>query len=104
MKISSRSRKTRARNPSHFGSKIQSPLVGNSPIRLASIGKTGGFTGRFTRQSYTEGANGGDLAPPQNRHIDRCSLRKRGFLHLYTNARRRTRAFGRASCSVCARQ
>src|SRR6185295_3468298 len=31
--------------------------------------------------------------PPQSRHIDRCSLRKRGFLHLYRNARRRTRAF-----------
>src|SRR5687768_9389313 len=35
----------RARNPSHFGSKTHSPAVGNSATRLASIGRTGGFTG-----------------------------------------------------------
>src|SRR5687768_14037573 len=39
------SRKIRARKPSHFGSKIQSPFVGSSLTRFASIGKTGGFTG-----------------------------------------------------------
>src|SRR6478672_162014 len=48
MRISSPSRKTSARKPSHLGSKIQLPSSGSSPIRLASIGKMGGFTGRFT--------------------------------------------------------
>src|ERR1700722_9182146 len=48
MKISSPSRNTRARKPSHFGSKIQSPSAGNSSTRFASIGKIGGFTGRST--------------------------------------------------------
>src|SRR5689334_22949004 len=37
-----------ARNPSHLGSKIQLSPAGKSSTRLASIGKTGGFTGRFT--------------------------------------------------------
>src|SRR2546426_10834964 len=48
-RISSPSRNTSVRNPSHFGSKIHVPPAGNSPTRLASIGKTGGFTGRFIR-------------------------------------------------------
>src|ERR1700735_2904692 len=48
MRISSPSRKINARNPSHFGSKIQVWPTGNSSIRLASIGSNGGFTGRFT--------------------------------------------------------
>src|SRR5262245_18491473 len=46
MKISSPSRKTRARNPSHFGSKIQLSPSGNSLTRLASIGRIGAFTSR----------------------------------------------------------
>src|ERR1700730_14145545 len=45
MKISSLSRNTRARKPSHFGSKIHAPVLGNSLTRFASIGKIGGFTG-----------------------------------------------------------
>src|SRR5258705_7874515 len=48
IRISSPSRKTSARNPSHFGSKIQSPSAGNSLTRLASIGNSGGFTGSCT--------------------------------------------------------
>src|ERR1700735_4277376 len=52
MKISSPSRKTKARKPSHFGSKIQSPSVGNSSTRLASIGNSGGVTGRGRFLSY----------------------------------------------------
>ena len=36
------------RNPSHFGSKIKLWPLGNSSIRFASIGNSGGFTGRFT--------------------------------------------------------
>src|ERR1700761_8849212 len=43
--MSSPSRKTRARNPSHLGSKTQVSPGGSSPTRLASIGRTGGFTG-----------------------------------------------------------
>src|SRR5580658_8891593 len=48
MKISSPSRNTSARKPSHFGSKTQSPSDGNSSTRLASIGKIGGLTGSCT--------------------------------------------------------
>src|SRR5260370_1305720 len=48
IRISSPSRKTRARNPSHFGSKIHPSPCGRSLVRLASIGKTGGLTGRRT--------------------------------------------------------
>ena len=48
IRISSRSRKINARNPSHFGSKIHVWPAGNSSIRLASIGSIGGFAGRFT--------------------------------------------------------
>src|SRR5437867_6392672 len=51
IRISSPSRNTNARNPSHFGSKIHDPPVGNSATLFASIGKTGGFTGRCTPQS-----------------------------------------------------
>src|SRR5271155_1191781 len=57
MRISSPSRKINARNPSHFGSKIQLWPAGNSSIRFASIGSTGGFTGRFTLPSYYCDAN-----------------------------------------------
>src|SRR6185503_3721786 len=39
------SRKTSARKPSHFGSKIHSPAVGSSLTRFASIGRIGGLTG-----------------------------------------------------------
>ncbi|HEX7231582.1 MAG TPA: hypothetical protein VF452_14385, partial [Candidatus Binatia bacterium] len=50
---------------SHLGSKIHAPAPGNSPTRLASIGKTGGFTGRFigycARAPYPE-VNGGGIA------------------------------------------
>src|ERR1700733_13059500 len=45
MRISSPSRKTKARKPSHLGSKIQVLPTGNSATRLASMGKTGGLTG-----------------------------------------------------------
>src|SRR5271170_7289473 len=43
--MSSPSRKTRARKPSHFGSNNHPSPAGNSPTRFASMGKTGGFTG-----------------------------------------------------------
>src|ERR1700716_2272735 len=43
--MSSPSRKTRDRKPSHFGSKTHVSPAGNSPTRLASMGRTGGFTG-----------------------------------------------------------
>src|SRR3984957_15457039 len=43
--MSSPSRKTRARKPSHFGSKTHVSPEGISPTRLASMGRTGGFTG-----------------------------------------------------------
>ena len=49
---SSPSRKIRTRKPSHFGSKIHSPSDGSSETRLASIGRTVGFTGRFTLLLY----------------------------------------------------
>src|SRR6266702_6529045 len=52
MKISSSSQKTSARKPSHFGSNTQSSPGGSSSTRLASIGRSGGFTGRFTYQWY----------------------------------------------------
>ena len=48
IRISSPSRKTSARNPSHLGSNIQSSPSGNSPTRLASMGRSGGFTGSCT--------------------------------------------------------
>jgi hypothetical protein len=41
---SSPSRKTRQRNPSHFGSKIRSESSGMVPAGLASIGLTGGVS------------------------------------------------------------
>src|ERR1700751_1161771 len=44
-RISSPSRKTRARKPSHFGSNTHPSSAGNSLTRLASMGRTGGFTG-----------------------------------------------------------
>src|SRR6185503_4001408 len=46
MKSSSRSRKMSVRNPSHLGSKIHPSPGGSSATRLASIGRTGGLTGR----------------------------------------------------------
>src|SRR5690349_11743390 len=52
MNTSLPSRKIKARKPSHFGSKIQLPVVGSSATRFASIGKTGGFTGSCMRPSY----------------------------------------------------
>src|SRR4051812_28199306 len=52
MKISSPSRKTNARKPSHLGSKIHAPAAGNSLTRLASIGKTVGCTGSCTSRVY----------------------------------------------------
>src|SRR5215472_7474804 len=48
MRISSPSRNTSARKPSHLGSKIHSSPSGNSLTRLASIGKIGGWTFKFT--------------------------------------------------------
>src|SRR6185437_2507491 len=38
--------------PSHLGSKIHPSPAGNSPTRLASIGKIGGLTGRCTTSCY----------------------------------------------------
>src|SRR4051812_5473460 len=46
MNSSSPSRNTRVRKPSHFGSKIQPSPGGSLSTRFASIGRTGGFTGR----------------------------------------------------------
>src|SRR5688572_3484297 len=46
MKRSSPSRKISVRKPSHFGSKSHPSPCGSSLTRFASIGKTGGFTGR----------------------------------------------------------
>src|SRR5678815_2169483 len=46
MNSSSPSRNTSVRKPSHFGSKIQLSPGGSSLTRLASIGRTGGLTGR----------------------------------------------------------
>ena len=48
IRISFLSQKTNARTPPHLGSKIQIPPIGNSPIRLDSIGNIGGFIWRFT--------------------------------------------------------
>jgi hypothetical protein len=53
MKISSPSRNTSARKPSHLGSKIQLPSAGNSSTRFASIGRIGGFTERSTPHGIT---------------------------------------------------
>src|SRR5689334_4400268 len=52
MRISSPSRNTNERNPSHFGSKIQLSPSGKSLTRFASIGKIGGGTARFMYSSY----------------------------------------------------
>src|SRR6185436_14881842 len=46
MKSSSPSRKISVRNPSHLGSKSHPSPGGRSLTRLASIGRTGGVTGR----------------------------------------------------------
>src|SRR6202035_3065922 len=53
MKLSSPSRNTSARKPSHLGSKIQSPSAGNSSTRFASIGRIGGFSRRSTPHGIT---------------------------------------------------
>src|SRR5260370_23878652 len=53
MKISSPSRNTSARKPSHLGSKIQSPSAGNSSTRFASIGRIGGFCRRSPPHGIT---------------------------------------------------
>src|SRR6267143_4494717 len=53
MKISSPSRNTSARKPSHLGSKIQLPSAGNSSTRFASIGRIGGFSRRSTPHGIT---------------------------------------------------
>src|ERR1700733_2321296 len=52
MRISSPLRKTSARKPSHFGSKTHASPAGNSLTRLASMGRTGGFTGSCTMPWY----------------------------------------------------
>src|ERR1700690_662946 len=57
MTTSSPSRKTSARKPSHFGSKIHPSPRGSSPTRSASIGKTGGATGNCMPACYREGAS-----------------------------------------------
>src|SRR5580704_14155605 len=57
MKISSPSRNTSARKPSHLGSKTQSPSDGNSSTRFASIGKIGGLTGSCTLYGIPHRAN-----------------------------------------------
>ena len=59
MNTSSPSRKTRARNPSHFGSNNQPSPTGRSSAGLASIGSTGGWNGR--RRSTTGGGYAGPL-------------------------------------------
>src|ERR1700678_4176768 len=46
MKISSPSRKTSTRKPSHLGSKIHPSPSGKPATRFASIGKRGGLSGR----------------------------------------------------------
>src|SRR6202047_1564351 len=51
MKISSPSRNTSARKPSHLDTKIQSPPACNSSTRFASIGSIGGFSRRSTTHS-----------------------------------------------------
>src|SRR5580765_5258242 len=45
MNISSPSRKTSVRKPSHLGSKIQPSPDGNSSTRVASMGSSGGLIG-----------------------------------------------------------
>src|SRR4051812_26009188 len=62
MNISSPSRKTSERKPSHLGSKIHSPSDGISPTRLASIGSTGGLTGRSTLHSTRLAAAGSEAS------------------------------------------
>src|ERR1700683_5668582 len=47
-RISSPSRNTSARKPSHVGSKIQDEPAGSCAIRFDSIGRNGGFTGSCT--------------------------------------------------------
>src|SRR6266704_181078 len=74
MRISFPSRKTRARNPSHFGSKIHFPPNGNSEARLASIGRIGGFTGSCMGQSYTAGLSPATARGVPKRHRSRSSI------------------------------
>ncbi len=62
--ISSPSRNTTARNPSHFGSNIHSP-TGKPSVRFASIGRTGGFTGNCTPKV---------IPPPTRPDSPRCTL------------------------------
>src|SRR5580704_16758553 len=59
MKISSPSRKTSTRKPSHLGSKIQPSPSGSSATRLASIGKSGGLTGSCTPSASLGGSGRG---------------------------------------------
>src|SRR5690349_10670267 len=70
MKISSPSRKTSVRKPSHFGSKIQPSPSGSALTRLASIGSTGGLTGKSIFRSLPTTVVGGlvlaaDVVPPR---------------------------------------
>src|SRR5260370_11531066 len=53
MKISSPSRITSARKPSHLGSKIESPSAANSSTHFASIGRIGVFSRRSTPHGIT---------------------------------------------------
>src|SRR5213078_3641872 len=76
MKISSPSRNTSARNPSHLGSKIHSSPDGRSATRLASIGSTGGLTGRRTPQVRTAGTFE-EASVSSRRHAGRTGLRGR---------------------------
>src|ERR1051326_5267854 len=70
MNSSSPSRKTSVRKPSHLGSKIHPSPGGNSPTRVASIGRTGGFTGRSIVHSELRSPNSfrGRFALIQLRH------------------------------------
>src|SRR5687767_5414448 len=49
--MSSPSRNTRVRKPSHLGSNSQPVPSGTWPASLASMGSTGGLKGRVTRPS-----------------------------------------------------
>src|SRR5512146_2476889 len=71
MRVSSPSRNTSARKPSHFGANSQPSPSGRASRGLASIGSIGGSNGSFTPSRYPLGAEAGlpvlDLACNQHR-------------------------------------
>src|SRR5437868_14535649 len=70
--ISSRSRKTRVRNPSHFGSNSQPSPEGNSSAAADNIGSSGGSKGRRTRLLYAVA----QLLKVDGLHRHGCRIRK----------------------------